>query len=402
MDLPSASSHGAERYEPDARREGLALCLSGGGFRAALFHLGALQRLNELGILAKVDTITSVSGGSIISAHLADRLRRWPTGVVGDWNTAVAVPFRDFTARDLRTRPILERLLPWNWFRTSTGVRALARAYRDRLTQLTLQQLPASPRFVFCATDMAYGVAWVFERARVGDYQAGYVFPAPPWPVARAVAASSCFPPVFNPLPVDLDPRLLKGGKVPAGPERDTCIRGLRLTDGGVYDNMGLEPVWKDHQTVLVSDGGGVFAFEGDQNLLWRIKRYTAIQGNQVDAIRKRWLMSNFGSGTLHGTYWGVGSVTRHYGPIAGYSEDAVKAIAGIRTDLDAFSEAEASVLENHGYLLADAAVQTHAAALAPGSWPACQVPHPEWMDEPRVRAALKDSSRVKVLGRRA
>jgi NTE family protein len=56
----------------------LALCLSGGGFRAALFHLGALRRLNELGILATVETIASVSGGSILAAHLATHMRPWP------------------------------------------------------------------------------------------------------------------------------------------------------------------------------------------------------------------------------------------------------------------------------------------------------------------------------------
>ena len=70
----------------------LALCLSGGGFRAALFHLGALRRLNELGILSRVDTIASVSGGSIplrAAVHLlqlgqqfspTDVWRRVPSG----------------------------------------------------------------------------------------------------------------------------------------------------------------------------------------------------------------------------------------------------------------------------------------------------------------------------------
>jgi hypothetical protein len=58
------------------KRSGIGLCLSGGGFRAAFFHLGALRRLHELGLLAQVSTISSVSGGSIISAALADCLVR--------------------------------------------------------------------------------------------------------------------------------------------------------------------------------------------------------------------------------------------------------------------------------------------------------------------------------------
>ena len=56
----------------------LALCLSGGGYRAALFHLGAVRRLNELGVLSKIETISSVSGGSILAAHLATAIRPWP------------------------------------------------------------------------------------------------------------------------------------------------------------------------------------------------------------------------------------------------------------------------------------------------------------------------------------
>ena len=53
---------------------GMGLALSGGGFRASLFHLGSFLRLNELGLLRRLDMITSVSGGSIISGLMA---RRW-------------------------------------------------------------------------------------------------------------------------------------------------------------------------------------------------------------------------------------------------------------------------------------------------------------------------------------
>ena len=62
------------------KREGLALCLSGGGYRATLFHLGATRRLHELGILGALNTISSVSGGSIFAGVLAGLAigRGWP------------------------------------------------------------------------------------------------------------------------------------------------------------------------------------------------------------------------------------------------------------------------------------------------------------------------------------
>jgi hypothetical protein len=184
---------------------------------------------------------------------------------------------------------------------------------------------------------MAYGVNWVFERGRMGDYQAGYRKPpAADYPLGLAVAASACFPPLFNPLPAGVTPSELTGGRATPGAERDACIAGMRLTDGGCYDNMGLEPA------SYLMDGG--------------------------------------------------------------YSEDLAKSVvADIRTDLDAFSDAEAAVLENHGYLMVDAAIRRHVGDLlpqVPAPLPPLRIPKPEWMDEDRVRRALKDSGRRTVLGR--
>src|SRR5690349_23217085 len=57
-----------ERGRPES---GIGLCLSGGGYRAMLFHVGALWRLNELGYLPRLDRVSSVSGGSITAGVLA-------------------------------------------------------------------------------------------------------------------------------------------------------------------------------------------------------------------------------------------------------------------------------------------------------------------------------------------
>ena len=57
--------------DPAQPSNGIALCLSGGGYRAMLFHLGALWRLNELQYLPKLNRVSSVSGGSITSGALA-------------------------------------------------------------------------------------------------------------------------------------------------------------------------------------------------------------------------------------------------------------------------------------------------------------------------------------------
>lgn len=402
---PVENSQSEYLPEPKRQRRGVALCLSGGGFRASLFHLGALRRLNELGILSRVDMISSVSGGSIISAHLATRLDPWPAdgAAAPEWETDISASFRAYASKNVRTPALLRRLLPWNWPRSGTGARALARSYERNLahrggTPLRLSDLPERPRFIFCATDMAFGVNWISTREWVGDYQVGYAPPPPAWTLGRAVAASSCFPPVFNPLPVELAPEQFAGGLALGRADYGDCVRGLRLTDGGNYDNLGLEPVWKQAEYVLVSDGGGVFQAEPDRSLVWRLSRYTDILGNQVSALRKRWLISNFILGEMKGAYWGIGSDTAGYGGVVeGYSKELIREVVSkVRTDLDAFSAAEASVLENHGYMLAEAAVRRHVPELAARPAP-FDIPHPGWLDEDCVRRALADSDKRRL-----
>jgi NTE family protein len=70
--------------------------------------------------------------------------------------------------------------------------------------------------------------------------------------------------------------------------------------------------------------------------------------------------------------------------------------IAALRTDLDAFGEAEQAVLENHGYLLADAALREKGLVDPGGVAGPPEPPHPHWMDERRVREALSTSSKRK------
>lgn len=388
---------------PRNRDQGLALCLSGGGFRAALFHLGGCRRLNELGVLTGLDTVSCVSGGSIFAAFLADRVRSWPQADEGlpDWEEQVAIPFRSLASHNMRTLPLLRRLLPWNWVRESASVEALETRLHTQVTRMQLGDLPQQPQFVFSATDMAYGVNWIFEKGRVGDYQAGYLRPADDYAVSRAVAASSCFPPFFGPLRAGIHPSELRGGAARRNRERDRLVHDLRLTDGGVYDNMGLEPVWKSHRTVLVSDGGAIFDPQLDKGPLLRLSHYATLLGKQSSALRKRWLIAGFRTGALYGTYWGVGSHPSHYQhDAAGYSGNLIgEIISQVRTDLDAFTHAEVAVLENHGYLLADTALHTHVPELVVRSRPLV-VPHPEWMDEQAVRSALAESHKVRLLGR--
>ena len=284
---------------------------------------------------------------------------------------------------------------------------ALARRYEKDLTPLALADLPPAPEFQFLATDMPYGVSWAFTREWMGDYQVGYMAPPREYTVGRAVAASACFPPLFGPMRLRLDPAALKGGSAPRDARRDACLSDFRLTDGGDYDNMGLEPVWKSHAAVLVSDAGGLFTQESDQGLLWRIPRYQAIQERQARALRKRWLIASFSEGTLEGTYWGVGGAAAHYAPDRSPATPR-RCRGGDRGD----PHRPRRVLRRGGggarepRLPARRRGAVASRARAPRApVPPAAVPHPDWYpprrSEADIRAALAESGKRKAWGRR-
>jgi NTE family protein len=400
------------KFLPAEKREGTALCLSGGGYRAALFHLGVCRRFNELDVLSTLNAVSAVSGGSIFVAHLARCIKTSGQRCFSEYEDTVAVPFRKFVKNDIRTTPALARLLPWEWWNAGAGAEALAGEYEEHLVdKMTLADLPETPKFTFCATDLNFGVDWVFSRDRVGDYQAGYMDgpKAASQSVAVAVAASSCFPPVFRPLPMNLEPSDLKGG-LATNKDRDSYVRQLVLSDGGVYDNLGLEPVWKFYATIFVSDGGRPFQFAKDHGTPQQLYRIHDVMANQAEAVRKRWLISSYIRGDFTGAYLGIGNSVSDFpaSDTTGYSKGlATEVLANIRTDMDCFSDDEIAALENHGYTLADAAYRAHACppdkvvpALKPLNnpwWPAS--PSSLAALEGELREALADSATFHILG---
>lgn len=387
------------------KRAGIGLALSGGGFRATLFHLGALRRLNELGILGSLSHISSVSGGSIMAACLADVMIASPPKAgqpLANFDLLVN-KVHDLTSCNLRRRILLERIEPWHW-RTSLA-ELVASEIKKRVTDKSLADLPRTPDFVFCATDMVFGVNWEYTRTRAGNYQAGYKTAGLDGiPIAVAAAASACFPPVFAPIDSRVKPQEFSGGRA-TGKHADECRSRIRLSDGGVYDNMGLEPLWKHTETLLVSDAGGEFEFSANRGTFATVKRYPDIVGNQARALRKRWLIASLLAGGspgaapgLKGTYWATGGYRAKYDPAdgSGYSEEIAEQIAHVRTDLDEFSSGECAALENHGYLMADVAVKVHVPTLYRGA-PPVEPPYPNYLAEARVKTALKDSAKQRM-----
>lgn len=411
----------ANENKPERERRGKALCLSGGGFRAALFHLGALRRLNEVGLLSAMDTISSVSGGSVANGLLA---KVWPSlsvdgnGVFTNFTEVYEAPLRRFCATDIRTGPLLtERLDPRNWLSLAgsdhSATDFLSHAYRDHLVgDLRLRDLKAieeqgGPTFVFDTSNLQTGVNFIFCGRRIGDYQIGYT-EGPEVLVADAIAASSCFPIAFPPLVLKFEPGVFHGGKLAQKnlppSELGDMQRRVVLTDGGVYDNLGLEPVWKSHQMVFCSDGGKPFSIDADPGTVIhsRLLRCQDVIGNQALAVRKRWLISSLIDRVYEGGYWGLGTEIEGYpkrGP--GYSGIVLDRLRAVRTDFDAFSEQEQLVLMNHGWCLTDAALRSY--VLTGGTSPALTngvVPDKTLLEPSAAADALAHSHERVTLGR--
>jgi NTE family protein len=348
----------ADKLEP-----GIALCLSGGGYRAMLFHVGALWRLNELGFLPKLDRVSSVSGGSITAATLGlhwGRLQFDGDGVAQAFTGGVVAPLRRLASTTIDRKSVMGGILQPR----RTVAEKVAEAYREVLFEgATLQQLPDRPRFVINATNVQTGSLWRFSKPYMADYRVGQ-YPTPQVELAVAVGASSAFPPVLSPVRLTVDGT----GYEADGPRAELCRAPFTtnpvLTDGGVYDNLGLETAWKRCETILISDGGGQMQPEEKVHSDWvrHSLRVNALIDNQVRNLRKRQAIGAFEAGERTGAYWGIRTDIANYKLGDGLQCPYVKtqALAATKTRLERMPDALQERLINWGYAVCDAAIRKY------------------------------------------
>lgn len=371
--VPVRNEEGAaSRTQPES---GMALCLSGGGYRALLFHLGALRRLNELGYLVRLDHIASVSGGSIVAGLLGLRwsgLDFTTHGVARNFVEAVELPARALVSRTIDVWAVL---FGWLGFDLTSQLR------RHLFGEATLQSLPDRPRFVINACNMQSGALWRFSKAYARDYRVGCI-PTPTIKLAAAVAASAAFPPVLSQVVLRFADDAFEAG-TGDDLQRPPFTRRVVLTDGGVYDNLGLETAWKHYQTVLSSDGTLRVQPEGcpSRNWVGLTARVIALIHGQVASVRKRQLVASFlaepGPDRRAGAYWGIGSNIASY-PVAESlpcPEEATLRLASISTRFRGLGTEVQERLVNWGYAICDAAIRSH---VDPGLAPPVGFPYPQ------------------------
>ena len=383
----------------DRMKKTIGLSLSGGGSRAAAFHLGTLRALEDLNLLDEVDVISGVSGGSVM------------TGIVG----YSQMDFREVDGRTVRflrrglVKPALWKLAHpgrfvaalWNFllvalptvlceFLVTVGGRIGAFVPGGRAVQAALrhcrwpfrrrysrthvmaeavadvvgrQQCDAPTRqgksIVFNACELRTGTAFRMSNEQYGSWRYGWA-PAGELRVADAVMASAAYPPLLPPF--DWKRTFEKGGRRRA--------HRVVVTDGGVYENLGVSVMEPDRDgrvsaisyepEILIASDAGVGQLTGDAVPLSWSSRMVQVVGAVMrkvgDATKKR-LHEQAAAGRIDGfVYVGLGQMDKRVHPKPGNWVDREKVI-GYPTDFYAMSENDVAMLSERGETITRALV---------------------------------------------
>ncbi len=344
-------------------RSTIGLCFSGGGFRASFYALGVLRYLAEARLLDRVVAISSVSGGAIATAAVADRWKAFQDagGTADAFLRTVDGPFRKIvTRKNLRRRWLwgsLAAVIPFTGGRGGAYARTLSRNLYDADR---VAELPSAPEFIFTSTDLSKGRPFRVAPGYVGSWDYGYIEPTPSSvKLGHAVAASAAFPPSLT--VVNIKARRLRF------PRDDP--RRIALVDGGVYDKMGLEwfQGWQDDTvrpetavqpafTITANASGPLAPRDGRFHALNSLPRDLAIQYQQSLNLRVRWNHTNMQARPGTAVYMAIKSDARKEQPVdpavarGALPSELVHPLSLLRTDLDRFSATEADLLSYHAY----------------------------------------------------
>ena len=308
----------------------VGLSLSGGGYRAAAFHLGTLKRLHQLEILQKVDVLSTVSGGSIVGAYYClnkDDFDMFEQSMISiltkksiiryvltSFSFLQAVIFilafptlaiwlfvENLFFLGVVTLFLQLFLLIKYQFKIFPISKEIEKAYNSYFfNEANLSDLPDFPELAIASTNLQTCRPFTFSKRKMEDSY--YAHRKPPvkfnnknFPLARAVAASTCVPFAFSPIRID---------KQFFQKEEDFKQVSPKLVDGGVYDNQGIQKLTQKGSSyecdiVITSDAGNKLPFEKAYNntfalllrtvdtFMARIKNFQMMQ-HLYDAAKSR------------------------------------------------------------------------------------------------------------------
>ena len=337
----------------------IGLALSGGGIRAMVFHLGVLRYMAEHGLLESTTRISSVSGGSLVVGLIFHEAGMcWPSSA--EYLSSIYPSLRTkLCARSLQWGALRQLANPLNVQFLLSRANLLALALRDEWGIVArLADLPQQPEWSINGTTAENGKRFRFKQRDLGDYTLGY---APPgkFQLAAALAVSAAFPGGFGALAFDATRFEWRKRPWDASPDStevvDIGYKRLHLYDGGVYDNLGLEPFFDAGRGQLkhpghylvVSDAGAPLPSGFSLGPLnpFRLKRVADIMSDQAHALRVRTFSTYVQQGADRGAFVYIAT------PLTD-TETCTSAqyAASFPTTLRRLTEAEFDRLANHGY----------------------------------------------------
>jgi NTE family protein len=341
----------------------IGLALSGGGIRAAVFHLGVLQYLAEAKFFDQIASISSVSGASLcIGAG-----NKWPSGdaFIRDVQPKVREMILD---NNIQKSALLRLPVSPKYWRDK--VKLIAKMLEDKWgVNGTLQDLPRYPYWEINCTTFETGKSFRLRRDYMGDHKIGYV-QNPELPISHMIAASAGFPVLIG--PYILKTKGLRWTKDKRGLEGEVQV-GTKYTlwDGGVYDNLGLEALYKigrgldsEIDYLMVSNASASIRYQKRKRdlSLTNMKRLLDIATSQVDSLRSRDVIASViskGDGMYIKIGNSAGFIAQGFGvpqekaaPIAEdclSAEDAAK-VRDYATTLNTPSREHFELIFRHGY----------------------------------------------------
>ena len=342
----------------EAKEGGIGLALSGGGFRATLFHLGALWRLNQMAMLTELRAVSSVSGGSLLAGLLATRWRKltFRNEIAENFEEEITLPILKFCGRNIDVKSTLLSIF--------TGTRTLEGFYgRHLVGKTTLQDLPDCPEFIFNAYHLETGRNWTFSKNRLHTWRIGDI-ERPNTPMSKVLAASSAFPPFLPPVRLRLEASAFQETEYSDHFHESKLREIATLGDGGVYDNLGLHGI-RQMGNILVSDASS--PLKVDTMPRWRfwttrVTRAIDTAVEQTRALRRSQLMEQLTSGQKNGALWTLTTNPQRYTAERRFevNDDWRVLLGSIGTRMSEFSENQKCWLINWGYVQADLAIRSY------------------------------------------
>jgi len=344
------------------------------------FHCGVFRWLAETSRLEHVENISSVSGGTLFTGLvLAANEWRWPTSEKFLHSVAPRIKL-ELTTKNIPLTGALLLFSPTNWRYIFSRANVFSQAFEKGWgIQGTLKNLPPKPIWSINGTTAETGRRFRFKSDRCGDYELGYAT-SDHFKISEAMAVSAALPGMIGPLAVDTEKfQWMKRPFWGAPPDSEELTilpyARLHIYDGGLYDNLGLEPLFdsglqrlKSGIDYLVCSDAGSSLKRASPGLPWspfRALRILNIVMDQTRALRVRALTNFLKNNPESGAYAEIGAdpierIKRFESSNSSAAErllnspwlpsDQIKLAAEHPTTLRALSDEQYTRLEQHGY----------------------------------------------------